>query len=121
MLPEGWIEHRREDRERVGWIAADGDAWRPFDLLGRAASAEPLEWLDAEAVLEELGIGYLADRFTLAIADGVARAVRIAELDTDRVVVVADEFGKASAVGADQERFELPFPVDPVRLTTEER
>jgi len=116
MLPEGWIEHRRDDRERVGWIAADGDAWRPFDLLGRPAGAEGLEWLEAEAVLEELGIGYLADRWTLVESGGATRPVRIAELDTDRVVVVADEFGRASALGAAQERFELPFPVASDRL-----
>jgi hypothetical protein len=121
MLPDGWIEHRREDRELVGWIVADGEAWRPYDLLGRAVSREPIEWLDAEALLERLGIGYLADRWTLVRGDGTERPVRIAELDTSRIVVVADEFGKASAVGADQERFELTFPVDTDSLVNRAR
>lgn len=109
-LPDGWIEHRRDDREVVGWIAADGDGWRPFDLLGRPASRGALEWLEAESVLESLGIGYLADRYSLVATSG-ARPVRIAEASTGRIVVVADVFGAASAVGGTPERFELPFPV----------
>lgn len=110
-LPDGWIEHRRDDGEIVGWIAEDGGAWRPFDLLGRPASAAPVEWLDAEAALEERGIGSLADRYAFTLHGGAARPVRIAEVSTDRVVLVADEYGAASAVGGSPERFELPFPV----------
>ena len=109
--PDGWIEHRRDDREIVGWIAADGDAWRPFDLLGRPATDAPIEWLDAEEVLEARGIGYLSDRYAFAPDGAAPRPVRIAEASTDRVVVVADEYGAASAVRATPERFELPFPV----------
>jgi hypothetical protein len=36
--------------------------------------------------------------------------VRISEVSTSGIVVVADDFGKASAVGAKPETFELPFP-----------
>lgn len=111
MLPEGWIEHRREDREVVGWIAAEGEGWRPYDLLGRAASAGPIEWLEAEAALEALGIGYLADRWALRLPDGAERPVRIAEASVDGIVVGFDEFGAASAVGGEHERVTLPFPV----------
>ena len=35
MLPDEWIEHRREDREPVGWIVPDGEGFRPVDRLGR--------------------------------------------------------------------------------------
>jgi len=37
--------------------------------------------------------------------------VRIAEASARGVTVVADEYGAASAVGADPERFVLSFPV----------
>ncbi|WP_127473828.1 hypothetical protein [Microbacterium sulfonylureivorans] len=111
MLPADWIEHRRPDGETLGWMVADGDGFRVHDLLGRALTVEPLEWLEAEDLLEELGIGYLADRWTLTFPDGRERPVRIAEASPRGVTVVADEFGAASAVGADLERFRLPFPV----------
>ncbi|WP_395243366.1 hypothetical protein ACGGZK_14655 [Agromyces sp. MMS24-K17] len=110
MLPEDWIEHRRADGERVGWIVPTGDGFRAVDLLGRWRHDEPVDWLAAEADLEELGIGYLADRYRLRFADGTEREVRVAEASVDGVTVVADEYGAASAVGANPERFRLPFP-----------
>lgn len=118
MLPSDWIEHRRADGEVVGWLVAEGDGFRVHDLLGRdrtpldpAGVAAPVEWLDGEELLEELGIGYLADRWTLRLPDGTERPVRIAEASPRGVTVVADEFGAASAVGAVLERFRLSFPV----------
>lgn len=114
VLPADWIEHRRADGEILGWMVADGDGFRVFDLLGRERTpvdGEPIEWLAAEELLEELGIGYLADRWTLRLPDGTERPVRIAEASQRGVTVVADEFGAASAVGAVLERFRLPFPL----------
>ena len=70
-----------------------------------------LDWLDAEELLDGLGIGYLADRWLLRLPDGTERPVRIAEASVRGVTVVADEYGAASAVGADPDRFRLPFPV----------
>jgi hypothetical protein len=102
---EGWIEHRRGDRELLGWMAPSGDGFVVIDLLGRPRTA-PLDWLDAETFLDDLGIGYLADRYLYR-----DRPVRIGEVSTSGVTVVADEYGAASAVGASPERFELPFPV----------
>ena len=52
------------------------------------------------------GIGYLADRY---LYDG--RPVRIGEVSTTGVTVIADDYGAASNVGANPERFALPFPV----------
>jgi hypothetical protein len=112
MLPADWIEHRRGDREVLGWIVPDGDGFRVRDLLGRERTTQPVEWLEAEELLEELGIGYLADRWILQLPDGTRRPVRIAESSPEGVTVVADEYGAASAVGANPERFRLPFPVD---------
>lgn len=110
MVPEDWIEHRREDGETVGWIVPDGDGFRAVDVLGRPVTAEPVEWLVAEEVLEELGIAFLADRYLLRLPDGTERPVRISEAGPRGVTVVADEFGNASAVGAGSDRLRLPFP-----------
>lgn len=104
-----WIEHRRADGERIGWMVPAGDGFHIVDLLGRRRSDAPLDWLTAEETLDALGIGYLADRYALRVDDG-ERRVRIGEASTRRIVVVADDFGSASAVGSQPERFELPFP-----------
>jgi len=114
MLPADWIEHRRADGEILGWMLASGEGFRVFDLLGRERtppSGGVLDWLEAEELLEDLGIGYLADRWTLRLTDGAERPVRIAEASVRGVTVVADEYGAASAVGADPERIRLPFPI----------
>lgn len=110
MLPTDWIEHRRPDGEVLGWMLPDGEGFRVFDLLGRERTAEPVEWLDAEVLLDELGIGYLADRWWLRFEDGSERPVRISEASPRGITVVGDEFGAASAVGADLDRFRLPWP-----------
>jgi hypothetical protein len=109
--PNPGIEHRREDGERVGWIMPEGEGFRPIDLLGRFVVDDVVEWLDAEEALEERGIGYLADRWMMPIDGGDERPVRIAEASVHGIVVVADEFGAASAIGGTPERFTLPFPV----------
>lgn len=113
--PLDWIEHRRADGELLGWMRADAEGFRVFDLLGRertpAEADGAIDWLAAEELLDELGIGYLADQWTLCLPDGAERPVRIAEVSTRGITVVADEYGAASAVGADPERFRLPFPV----------
>lgn len=114
MLPADWIEHRRSDRELVGWIVPEGEGFLAYDILGRVVTDVPVDWLAAEEVLDERGIGYLADRYLLRLPDGAERPVRISEVSTERVVVVADEFGAASAVGAQADRYELPFPVPAV-------
>jgi hypothetical protein len=105
-----WIEHRRADGEHVGWIAPAGDGFHVVDLLGRRRTATPVDWPSAEEALESIGIGYLANRYSLRLPDGVERRVRIAEVGAGGIVVVADDFGGASAVGANPERFKLPFP-----------
>lgn len=110
VLPQDWIEHRRGDGELLGWMLADGDGFRVFDLLGRERTDGPVDWLDAEELLDELGIGYLADRWTLRFDDGTERPVRISEASPRGVTVVGDEYGAASAVGAQLDRFRLPFP-----------
>ncbi len=112
VLPENWIEHRRSyDREPVGWIVPEGEGFSPVDILGRRLTDAPVEWLQAEEKLDAIGIGFLADRFTLTLPDGSERPVRITEASAEGITVVADEFGSASVVGTDSDRFRLPFPV----------
>ncbi|WP_395640380.1 hypothetical protein [Pseudolysinimonas sp.] len=113
MTEAGWIEHRRGDRELLGWMAPEGGGFVVIDLLGRPRTS-PLPWLDAEEFLDDLGIGYLAERYRYA-----DRPVRIGEVSTSGVTVIADEYGAASAVGAEPERFHLPFPVPADLLVAE--
>ncbi|GGA66617.1 hypothetical protein GCM10011490_16580 [Pseudoclavibacter endophyticus] len=110
MIPEHWIEHRRPDGERLGWIVPVGDGFGTVDALGRIDIEGPVDWFDAERSLDERGLGYLADRYMLRQPCGNERPVRIGELRDDELVVVADEFGAASAVGANPARISLPFP-----------
>lgn len=112
MTPADWIEHRRGvDRELLGWIVPSGDGFSVVDLLGRPHPDAPSDWIGAEDYLERLGIGYLADRYVMTAPDGTEQLVRIGEVSTAGVTVVADDWGAASNVGAYPERFRLPFPV----------
>lgn len=105
-----WIEHRRYDGQHVGWMVPAGDGFHVVDLLGRQRTKTPVDWNEAEEVLETLGIGYLANRYSLRLANGVERSVRIGEVSAAGVVVLADDMGSASALGANPETFRLPFP-----------
>ena len=101
-----WIEHRRHDGERVGWIRMAGEQFVPVDLLGRDLTG-PVDWLEAEETLERAGIGYLAELYELRQPDGSWLRVRLAEVSPDRIVAKKDDFG---AVGAPQLYYPLPFP-----------
>lgn len=111
MLPEGWIPHRRADGVVVGWIELDGEDIAGFDLLGRRVTAPGADWHEAEQALDDRGIGYLADQYTLSLPDETFLPVRIGEATTEQVTVVADEFGGASVIGAEPATHVLPFPV----------
>ncbi len=104
---EDWIEHRRADGERVGWMRPEGDGFVPVDLLGRDL-ADAVDWLTAEETLERAGIGYLADLYELRLDDGSWLRVRLAEVSPTRIVAKQDDFG---AVGAPQLFYTLPFPL----------
>jgi hypothetical protein len=110
-VPADWLEFRRSDRELVGWLRPDGEGWRPVDLLGRDAAPVPLELERAESVLDERGIGFLAERWSLDL-DGVAVPVRLTEVSVDRIVVTDDAFGSAAAVlpGRRRATWTLPWP-----------
>lgn len=106
MVESDWIEHRRGDRELVGWIVPRGDDFVVIDLLGRERGG-PVDWLRAEEALDELGIGYLADIYILKLDSGIDLRVRIAEVSPAGITVKKDDFG---AVGAPQLYYSLEFP-----------
>ncbi|PJJ70632.1 hypothetical protein CLV46_0154 [Diaminobutyricimonas aerilata] len=101
-----WIEHRRDDGEIVGWIRPVGEDFQPIDLLGHEVGG-PVEWLDAERVLEERGLRFLADPYTLRLDDGTDLRVRITQVSRDRVVVKRDDWGD---IGTPLLEYTLPFP-----------
>ncbi|GAA2982352.1 hypothetical protein JOD63_002516 [Microbacterium terrae] len=111
MVPENWIEHRRGDGEVLGWMVPDADGFRVHDLLGREVTDSAIDWLAAEELLDDLGIGYLAEKWMLRLPGGAERPVRIAEANPRGVTVVSDDFGAASVVGAPLDTYRLPFPV----------
>lgn len=111
MTPTDWIEHRRAgDRELLGWLRLQDDGVVAIDRLGRVAS-DVLAWDEGEAVLDELGIGWLADLWELDV-DGRPVRVRLREVSAQRVVVTYDDHGD---VHTKVDTIELPFPA-PVAL-----
>lgn len=106
MIPDEWYPLRRDDGEVLGWIRPEGELWVPVSLLGREVSG-PLEWPEAEAVLTDLGLGWLAEIWSLELPDGTVARVRIAELTPERVVVHTDNFG---AIEIPVERHQLAWP-----------
>lgn len=117
-MPHAWTPHRRDDGELLGWIHPEGEDWVAVDVLGRRVSG-PGEWLNAEAALEEHGIGWLADPWMLEGEDDRPLRVRILEVTPDeegapgRIVVKVDDFGDMTRPAI--ARFTLPWPL-PARL-----
>src|SRR5690625_6896032 len=76
-----WIEHRREDGERLGWIRMVGENFIAVDVLGREVTGA-VDWLEAEEALDQRGLAFLAERWQF---DSPARgtiSVRIVEVST---------------------------------------
>lgn len=113
-----WTPHRRDDGELLGWIHPSGDEWEAVDLLGRSVVG-PVDWLDAEAALEEHGLAWLAEPWMLEGEAEFPVRVRIVEVTPDRdgvpgrIVVKLDDFGDVSRPASDP--WILPWPV-PQRL-----
>ena len=105
-VPPDWIEHRRGDGERLGWIVPAGDFFAVVDLLGRTRTG-PVDWLAAEESLEELGIGYLADPYELLV-DGAWRRVRLREVSTQSIRVSREDWGDMTVPLIE---YVVPFPI----------
>lgn len=83
-----------------------GEGFVAVDLLGRERTGV-IEWLAAEAALDELGIGYLADPYELRLVTGEWLRVRIAEVSMREIRVKKDDYGDMTAP---QIFYTLPFP-----------
>ena len=69
-MAEEWTTHiGGANREPIGWIVPRGEGFVAIDLLGRERS-ETVDWLEAEEILDELGIRYLAAPYEL-VTDSV--------------------------------------------------
>lgn len=89
-----------------------GDGFVAIDLLGRPRT-DVVDWMVAEATLDELGLGYLADPHELRLDDGSWLRVRIAEVSSGAVRVKKDDWGDMNAT---QIHYSLSFPVTEDRL-----
>jgi hypothetical protein len=109
-VPGDWIEHRRHDRELVGWMrpaaSEEGDGFVVVDMLGRERTGV-VDWLRAEETLDELGLGYLADPYELLLDDGRWLRVRITEVSPDGIRVKRDDWG---AIDVPLLEYSLAFP-----------
>ena len=106
-VPPDFIEHRRGDRELLGWIRPEGDGFVVVDLLGRELTGA-IDWLTAEETLEALGIGYLADPFELRLDDGRWLRVRLTEVSPELIRVKRDDWG---AIDVPLLEYTVPFPI----------
>ena len=113
--PADWTAHRRDDGELVGWIRADGAGWTAIDVLGREVVTS-VDWLDAEAALEERGLAFLADPWMLERPGAAPLRVRLVEVTPARIVVKAEDYGDVTR-GAERVvlPWPLPAPLRPVR------
>lgn len=114
---ESVFEHvRGRDRERLGWIRLTEDSrFVAFDLLWRPV-CEPTGLDAAEAALEAVGLGYLAEDWWLTTNDGRVR-VQIVAVHADRLVVASVTASEHVAKALDlTTRIELP---NPTKLLTE--
>ena len=105
-IPSDWIEHRRPDGERIGWMKPVDEQFVVVDLLGREHT-EPLDWFEAEETLDALGIGYLADPYELLL-DGQWRRVRVMEVSTRAIRVKREDWGDMTTPLIEHV---LPFPM----------
>lgn len=106
-VPSDWIPHRRADGELLGWMQPSGEGFVLIDLLARPISAA-LDWFEAESLLDNTGIGYLAEPFELLLDDGRWPRVRLTEVSTDAIVVKREDWG---AIDIPAEHYTLPFPI----------
>jgi hypothetical protein len=108
-----WVPVRRDDGEVVGYLeptTPEFDAVIPRNRLGHPV-AGPLEYVEAEELLVERGIGELAESWRL---DGGEQALSIAEL-SPHGIVLRDALRAKALVPTDD--VHVPWPDLAGRLT----
>ncbi|NDK30587.1 hypothetical protein [Nesterenkonia haasae] len=108
-MDETWIEHRRPEGDRIGWIRMSGDGFIAHDAMGREITEE-VDWLTAEEALDETGLAFLAELWLLELPNGESVRVRITEAGPHGIRVLEDDLGAAAAVGSNVRHHRLPFP-----------
>lgn len=112
MIPLEWIRViRPDDREVVGYLEMSGDGFLPYDLLGRpvqsgqgqnelAGEPQALPYDEAEEVLIDRGLGYLAARWKLQV-DDVEQPIDVVirELTPATVSVMIDDYQYSKPLG----------------------
>ncbi|MFB9237988.1 hypothetical protein ACFFWC_20910 [Plantactinospora siamensis] len=109
MIPEHWLPHRRQlDDELLGYLVpVDDGAFEPVTVFGYRLGAAG-DRADAEAVLDSVGLSYLADRWVLRLPDRAEPiSVQLVEASPERLVVQNVDYGYEGNYGA---RFELDVP-----------
>lgn len=116
MIPPDWVDVTRPgDREVVGYLDLSGDEVVPLSLLGQPLG-DPADFEEAERLVLDVGIGYLAEPWILTEDDGTERRVVVLELDRERAVVGHADFALVVGRPAElTERFEVPLPTDRMR------
>lgn len=117
FIQDNWIAHHRdEDGELLGYLAPPSDVtntFRPVTIFGYPM-APPLELADAQQVLDDLGLSYLAERWYLTVdGSGESIAVTIAEISPHQMTVRNADYGYEGNIGD-------PFiltPADTARLS----
>lgn len=78
---------RADDGEHVGYLGMTEDGrFVPFDRM-RRRRGEPMDLDDAERLLDEAGLRFLAESWLVRLDDGQWAAARIVEIRRDAVVV----------------------------------
>ncbi|EPH04368.1 hypothetical protein HMPREF1531_01079 [Propionibacterium sp. oral taxon 192 str. F0372] len=109
------FDHKRSrDGEHIGYIEMTTDGgFVPYDRLWRRCG-DPGSIDVAEARLDETGLRFLANSWTLHTSDGSVK-VRIAEVHRDHAVVspVLDDFGTETAGTVDlTQRWTIALPCE---------
>jgi len=108
MIPANWEEHRRSDDDALlGYLVGGADSVVPVTVFGYPL-ADGVPYFEAEQILDDAALGYLADPWFLQF-DEVWQRVRISDVSPDLVVVTLDDDRFDEDFGT---RFELPVPVD---------
>jgi hypothetical protein len=112
VIPQSWIEYRREDGELLGYLRpAEGAAGRyvPVTVFGYALGCAGDE-SEAQQVLDAIGLSYLADRWSLTLdGRGEPISVQIVEASPQQVLVRNVDYGYDGDIGT---TFRLDVPVD---------
>jgi hypothetical protein len=87
-----WIEYRREgDHERLGWIVPEGDGFVAIDVLGERRNG-PVDWMEAERRLDELGLSYLFEPYDMLTEAGEWVPVRIVNASPSAIEVKSEDY-----------------------------